>query len=113
MTKGRIIILKKDEKDLEKEEAYYFERKGDKIPTDEIDFDYRKEEEKDDENIQKMKDIFDIYDCEKLKDLYVKVMEIREKINCPEGFEYLKNLNYDVAIKEELKKLYGKYFYID
>ena len=113
MTKGRIIILKKDEKDLEKEEAYYFERKGDKIPTDEIDFDYRKEEEKDDENIQKMKDIFDIYDCEKLKDLYVKVMEIREKINCPEGFEYLKNLNYDEAIKEELKKLYGKYFYID
>ena len=111
MTKGRIIILKKGEKDLEKEEAYYFVRKGDKIPTDEIDFDYRNGEEKDDENIKKMKDIFAIYDCEKLKDLYVKVMEIREKIKSREGFEYLKNLKYDETIKEELKNLYGKYFY--
>ena len=113
MIKGRIIILKGGEKDLEKEEAYYFERKGDKINSDEIDFDYRKGEEKDDEYIQKMKDMFKNYDCEKLKDLYLKVMELREKIKSPEGFEYLKNLNYDEMIKEELKKLYGKYLYID
>lgn len=113
MTKGRIIILKKGEKDLEKEEAYYFARKGDKIPTDEIDFDYRNGEEKDDENIKKMKDIFAIYDCEKLKDLYVKVMEIREKIKSPEGFEYIKHLKYDETIKEELKSIYGNYFYKD
>ena len=111
MLNGRIILLKEEENELQKEEAYYFERKGDKIPNDEIDFDYRKGEEKDEILIKKMKTLFDIYDCEKLKELYVKVMEFREKVCGQENFQYLKNLDYDVMIKEELKKFYVKYLY--
>ena len=83
---GRMIVLKKGENGTEKEEAYYFERKDDKKDDEEINFDYRKGEEKDDELIKKMKDIFDIYDCEQLKDLYMKALEIREKVLSPENF---------------------------
>ena len=107
---GRMIVLKKGENGTEKEEAYYFERKDDKKDDEDINFDYRKGEEKDDELIQKMKDIFDIYDCEQLKDLYMKALEIREKVLSPENFEFIKNLDFDIMIKEELIKLYGKYY---
>ena len=53
-------------------------------------------------------DIFDIYDCEQLKDLYMKALEIREKVLSPENFEFIKNLDFDIMIKEELIKLYEK-----
>jgi hypothetical protein len=56
-----------------------------------------------------LKDIFDIYDCEQLKDLYMKALEIREKVLSPENFEFIKNLDFDIMIKEQLIKLYGKY----
>ena len=111
MRKGRIIVL--NEKDIKKEEAYYFERMLDKNPNDEIEFDYRKGEEKDDELIKKMNDLFEIYDCEKLKDLYIKAIEFREKIRGKENFQYIKDLDYDSMVKDELKKMYGKYFYLD
>ena len=111
MIKGRIIVL--NEKDIKKEEAYYFERMLDKNPNDEIEFDYRKGEEKDDELIKKMNDLFEIYDCEKLKDLYIKAIEFREKIGGKENFQYIKDLDYDSMVKDELKKMYGKYFYLD
>jgi len=107
---GRMIVLKKGENGTEKEEAYYFERKDDKKDDEEINFDYRKGEEKDDELIQKMKNRFDIYDCEQLKDLYMKALEIREKVLSPENFEFIKNLDFDIMIKEELIKLYEKYY---
>ena len=113
MIKGRIIVLKEDEKEIKKEEAYYFERKDDKIANEEIDFDYRKGEEKDEELIKKMKDMFEIYDCKKLKELYLKTMEFREKIRGKENFQFMKDLDYDVMVKEELKKMYGKYFYLE
>ena len=102
-----------DEKEIKKEEAYYFERKDDKIANEEIDFDYRKGEEKDEELIKKMKDMFEVYDCEKLKELYLKTMEFREKIRGKENFQFMKDLDYDVMVKEELKKMYGKYFYLE
>ena len=111
MIKGRIIIL--NEKENKKEEAYYFERKVDKVPNDEIEVDYKKGEEEDDKLIKKMNGLFGIYDCEKLKDLYVKAIEFREKIRDKDNFQYIKDLDYDKMIKDELKKMYGKYFYID
>ena len=113
MLNGRIIVLKEEENKIKKEEAYYFQRKDDKIPSDEIDFDYRKGEEKDEELIKKMKELFEIYDCEKLKELYLKALEFREKITSQESFQYIKNLDYDIMVKEELKKIYLKYFYME
>ena len=113
MIKGRIIILDDKEKEIKKEEAYYFERKEEKNPNDDIDFDYRKGEEKDEMLIKKMKDIFEVYDCERLKELYLKTMEFREKLRGKENFQYMKDLDYDVMVKEELRKMFGKYFYLE
>ena len=110
MMEGRIIIFK-DGND-EKEEAYYFQRKEEKVPDDEIDFDYRKGEENDEELIKQIKETLDIIDCEKLKDLYMKVMEFKEKIKGPENFQYMKNLDFDINIKQETKDMYGRYIYV-
>ena len=113
MIKGRIIVLKNEENVIKKEEAYYFERKEENLNSEYIEFDYRKEEEMDDELIKKMQNLFEVYDCEKLKNLYIKVIEIREKLRGPENFKFIKDLDYDVMIKEELKKIYEKYIYMD
>ena len=113
MIKGRIIVLKNEENVIKKEEAYYFERKEENLNSEDIEFDYRKEEEMDDELIKKMQNLFEVYDCEKLKNLYIKVIEIREKLRGPENFKFIKDLDYDVMIKEELKKIYEKYIYMD
>ena len=101
------------QKEIQKEEAYYFERKEEKNPNDDIDFDYRKGEEKDEMLIKKMKDIFEVYDCERLKELYLKTMEFREKLRGKGNFQYMKDLDYDVMVKEELRKMFGKYFYLE
>ena len=101
------------QKEIKKEEAYYFERKEEKNPNDDIDFDYRKGEEKDEMLIKKMKDIFEVYDCERLKELYLKTMEFREKLRGKGNFQYMKDLDYDVMVKEELRKMFGKYFYLE
>ena len=113
MIKGRIIVLKNEENVIKKEEAYYFERKEENLNSEDIEFDYRKEEEMDDELIKKMQNLFEVYDCEKLKNLYIKVIEIRGKLRGPENFKFIKDLDYDVMIKEELKKIYEKYIYMD
>ena len=114
MINGRIIVLKKGEdENIEKEEAYYFERKDNKKESEEIDFDYRKGEENDENLIKKMKEIFEIYERDKLKELYMKAIEIREKIKSQDNFQYIKDLDFDVMVKEELKKLYGKYIFTD
>ena len=113
MIKGRIIILKEEENQIKKEEAYYFERKEDKINNEDIDFDYRKLEEKDELLIQKMKNIFEMYDCEKLKDLYMKAIELRDKIRSPYNFQFIKDLDYDEMVKKEFLNIYGKYIYTD
>ena len=114
MINGRIIVLKKGENEqLEKEEAYYFERKDNKKESEEIDFDYRKGEENDENLIKKMKEIFEIYESDKLKELYMKAIDFREKIKSQDNFQYIKDLDFDVMVKEELKKLYGKYIFMD
>ena len=113
MVNGRILVLKNGENEIKKEEAYYFKRKDDNISSEEIDFDYRKGEENDDDSIKKMKEIFEIYDCEKLKDLYMKALEFREKIKSQENLQYIKELDFDLMVKEELKKLYEKYIFVD
>ena len=38
-------------------------------------------------------------------------MKIREKSNNIDNFEYIKNLDYDIDVKQELKDQYGKYLY--
>lgn len=113
MMEGRVIILREDNisKD-EKEEAYYFKRKEENSPDEEIEFDYRKGEETDEELIKKMKETLDIFDKEKLKDLYMKAMEFREKIIGPDKFKYMKELDFDNNVKLELKALYGRYIYV-
>ena len=100
MTEGRIIFLKNGEK----ETAYYFTRKGKNSIDGEIDFD-------DDKYIKKLNEINNIFDNERLQDLYISVMKIREKINSWDNFEYMQNLNYDMNVKQELKDQYGRYLY--
>ncbi len=111
MMEGRIIIFK--EGSDEKEEAYYFQRKEEKSPDDEVDFDYRKKEESDEELIKQMKEILNIFDREKLKELYMKVMEYKEKIKGPDNFEYMKNIDFDNNVKGELRNMYGKFIYLN
>ena len=114
MINGRIIVLKKEENEIiEKQEAYYFERKDNKKESEEINFDYRKGEENDENLIKKMKEIFEIYDCDKLKEIYMKAIEFRENIKSQDNFQYIKDLDFDVMVKEEFKKMYGKYIFMD
>ena len=105
MIEGRIIIVK----DGKKENGYYFTKKGN---TDEdIDFDYDKGGKDDDKYIKKLNELNNIFEYENIQNLFVNVMKIREKANGKDNFEYMKQLNYDVDVKLELKDQYGKYLY--
>ena len=107
MIEGRIIIMK----DGEKENGYYFTRKGTNNLEGEIDFDYDKGEKGDDKYIRKLNELNNIFEYEKLQHLFINVMKIREKVSGKDNFEYMKTLNYDVDVKLELKDQYGKYLY--
>ena len=107
MKEGRIIIMKDDKKDT----GYYFTKKGNiSIDTD-IDFDYEKEEMCDDKYIKKLNEFNNIFEYERIQDLFKNVMKIREEANGPNNFEYMKQLDYDTQVKQELKNQYGKYLY--
>ena len=107
MVEGRIVIMK----DGEKEAGYYFNKKENNGTEGDIEFDYNKGEKNDEKYIKKLNHITDIFDNEVLKDLYVKVIKIRDNVTGPDNFEYIKNLNYDVDVKQELKDQYGKFLY--
>lgn len=107
MLEGRIIIMK----DGKKETAYYFNRKGSTTIDSDIDFDYEKKNSEDDKYIRKLNELNNIFDYEKIQNLFISVMKIREKVNNPENFEYIKMLNYDMDVKQELKNQYGRYLY--
>ena len=107
MLEGRIIIMK----DGKKETAYYFNRKGSTTIDSDIDFDYEKKDSEDDKYIRKLNELNNIFDYEKIQNLFISVMKIREKVNNPENFEYIKMLNYDMDVKQELKNQYGRYLY--
>ncbi len=107
MVEGRIVIMK----DGEKETGYYFNKKENNGTEGDIEFDYNKGEKNDEKYIKKLNHITDIFDNEVLKDLYVKVIKIRDNVTGPDNFEYIKNLNYDVDVKQELKDQYGKFLY--
>ena len=104
MLEGRIIIMNEGEK----EAGYYFTKKDN---NGDIEFDYNKREREDYKFIQKLIQLNDIFDYEKIQDLFVNVMKIRERCIGPDNFDYIKNINYDVDIKQELKDQYGKYLY--
>ena len=65
----------------------------------------------DDKYIRKLNEFNNIFDYERIQELFENVMKIREKVNATDNFEYMKNLNYDVDVKQELKDQYGKYLY--
>ncbi len=99
----------KDEKT--KDTGYYFSKKGSNSLDEEIDFDYEKGEKGDDKYIRKLNELNSIFDNEKIQDLFIDVMKIRKKGNGSDNFEYLKTLDYDMDVKQELKNQYGKYLY--
>ena len=105
MTEGRIIILNEGEK----EEGYYFYKNG-KDGKGDIEFDYNKGGFNDDHYIKKLNNFNSKIQCSDLQDLFISVMKIRERCNDEERFEYMKNLNYDIDIKQDLKEQYEKYF---
>ena len=107
MMEGRIIIMK----DGKKETGYYFTKKGNNSIDSDVDFDYDKEEKRDDKYIRKLNELNNIFDNERIQDLFVNVMKIRENANAKDNFEYMKQLNYDADVKQELKNQYGKYLY--
>jgi len=102
MIRGRIIIMNEGLK----EAGYYFNKKQ---KDGDIEFDYNQDEQNDENYIKSLDELNDVLDNEKIKDLFVYVMKLREKINSPDNFEYIKNLNYDEDIINQLKNLYEKY----
>ena len=107
MMEGRNIIMK----DGKKETAYYFTLKGNNSIDSDIDFDYDKGEKDDDKYIKKLNELNNVFDYEKIQDLFISVMKIRVKANATDNFEYMKKLDYDMDVKQELKDQYGKYLY--
>ena len=107
MMEGRIIIMNEGKK----ETGYYFTRKGNNSIDTDIDFDYDRGEKMDDKYIRKLNEFNNIFDYERIQELFENVMKIREKVNATDNFEYMKNLNYDVDVKQELKDQYGKFLY--
>jgi len=110
MVEGRIII-KGDEKKKEKDISYYFTKKGNSAIDGDIDFDYEKGKEKDEECIEKLNNYNNIFQNEKIKELFVNAAKIRENLIGPNNFEYMRDLNYDEDIKQILKDQYGKFLY--
>ena len=106
MLEGRVIIMKDDKK----ENGYYFSRKGSNL-LDDVDFDYLKWEEKDDEYIKKLNELNNTLINEKILELFESIIQIREKAECGDNFEFIKNVNYDNDIKQMLKTQYGKFLY--
>ena len=107
MIEGRILIMN----DNKKETGYYFSRKGNNSIDDDLDFAYEKGMENDDKYIRKLNELNNTFDVERIQDLFIDVMKIREKTIGSDNFEYIKNINYDMDIKQELKDQYGKYLY--
>ena len=105
MIEGRIIILNKSIK----KEGYYFYKNG-KDGKGDIEFDYNKGGFNDDHYIKKLKVFNSKIQCSDLQDLFINVMKIRENCNEVDRFEYMKNLKYDIDIKQDLKEQYEKYF---
>ena len=101
MSEGRNIIMK----DGKKESGYYFNKKSD----EDIIFDYEKGEKDDDKYINKLNGLNFIFQNDKIKDLFINIIEIRFKLKSSNSFDYIKNLNFDVDIKQKLKDQYGKY----
>ena len=106
MLEGRVIIMK----DNKKENGYYFSRKGNNL-LDDVDFDYLKWEEKDDEYMKKLNELNNTLINEKILELFESIIQIREKAECGDNFEFIKNVNYDNDIKQMLKTQYGKFLY--
>jgi len=107
MLEGRVIILK----DNKKENAYYFTKKGKNVIDGDVDFEYLKWEDKDDTYLKKFEEINNIFDNEKIQELYLNIIQLREKTECGNNFDFIKNINYDIDVKEEMKKKYGKFLY--
>lgn len=107
MIEGRIIIMKGDIKD----NSYYFIRKGNNLIDGDVDFDYLKWEDKDDIYIKKFNELNNIFNNEKIQELYVNIMELRKMCDCGNNFEFIKKINYDTDVKQKLKGQYGKYLY--
>ena len=107
MMEGRVVIMKDDKKD----NGYYFTRKGNNLIDGDVDFDYLKWEEKDDEYIKKLNDLNNILVNEKIQELFESIMKIRDEADCGNNYDYIKNVNFDEEVKQKLKGQYGKYLY--
>ena len=109
MMEGRVIILK----DGEKEAAYYFKKKENDNNNDgEFEFDYNKNKEEDDIYIKKLDELNENFQYETFQDLFIDVMKIKEKCNDKDNFEYIKNLNFNMDVKQELFDRYEKFLYL-
>ena len=102
---GRIIIIRENQKD---NRNYYFNKIND---DDDIKVDYEKGKENDEMFIKKLNELNDIFKYEKIKDLFIDIIMIKIKACSSNNFDYLKNLDYELDIKQNLKKQYGKYLY--
>ena len=107
LIEGRTIIMKDGEKDT----GYYFIRRGNNNSDDNFDYDYEKGAENDNKYINKLNEMNFTFDVGKIQEIFVNIMKIKEKLNSSDNFEYIKNLNYDVEVKQELRNQYGKYLF--
>lgn len=102
MMEGRVIILK----DGEKEAAYYFKKNNN---DGDLEFDYNKNKEEDEDYIKKLDELNDNAQYDTFQDLFIDVMKMRESCNNQDNFDYMKNLNYNVEVKQELLDKYEKF----
>ena len=75
MLEGRVIIMKDDKK----ENGYYFSRKGNNL-LDDVDFDYLKWEEKDDEYIKKLNELNNTLINEKILEGVTEIDKLTEQM---------------------------------
>ena len=107
MIEGRIILLK----DGEKEAGYYFKKNENNNNNNNggFEFDYNKNKEDDENYIKKLDELNDNFQYEEFQDLFIDVMKIRERCNNQDNFEYIKNLDYNADVKQELLEKYEKF----
>ena len=103
MIEGRIVLIK----DSKKEKGYYFT----KNEENNIEFEYNKDEKIDEQLIKQSKELYDIFQYDKVKELFITIMNIKNQLNSKKNFDYIKNINFDMDIKQNLKELYGKWLY--
>ena len=105
MIEGRNVIMKNNQK----ESGYYFSRVGENPIDAEIQFDYSRDKDTDEEYIKKLNIYNSVVSVKDLQDTIKTALEFKTKLR---DFDYMRNLEYENAIKKVLQDKYGQILYV-